>query len=232
MNSSHASKVGSAPSPSLPLGEAEWWGGPTRAKPERGRGCFPEALRRRESAMSMAALAQPPRRSRRHLASPSHPPPLPLPATRLRRAGGGRRPFRKGLLVGEKMTAPLLVLERLRKVSSRDASRSGSSLPAGLRHSHIERRRRAPPPSPRSRSEWRGGPTRAKPERGGGCFPEALGRRESAVSLAALAQPPRRSRRHLTSPSHPPPLPLPATRLRRAGGGRRSFAEVSSWGRR
>ena len=38
----------------------------------------------------MAALAQPPRHSRRPRASPSHPPPLPLPATRLRRAGGGR----------------------------------------------------------------------------------------------------------------------------------------------
>jgi hypothetical protein len=38
--------------------------------------------------------------------------------------------------------------------------------------------------------------------------------------MAALAQPPRHPRRHFTSPSHPPPLPLPATRLRRAGGGR------------
>ncbi len=36
---------------------------------------------------------------------------------------------------------------------------------------------RAPPPFPRSQSEWRGGPTRAKPERGGGRFPEALRRR-------------------------------------------------------
>src|SRR5215207_4609976 len=36
------------------------------------------------------------------------------------------------------------------------------------------------PPSPRSRSEWRGGPTRAKLERGGGRFPEALRRRSGA----------------------------------------------------
>src|SRR5215203_4547089 len=41
----------------------------------------------------------------------------------------------------------------------------------GLRYSHIEGRRGAPPPSVRSRSERRGGPTRAKPERGGGALP-------------------------------------------------------------
>src|SRR5215203_1479896 len=40
-----------------------------------------------------------------------------------------------------------------------------------LRYSHIQGRRRAPPTSPRSRSEWRGGPTRAKPERGRGVLP-------------------------------------------------------------
>src|SRR5215204_2079748 len=47
-----------------------------------------------------------------------------------------------------------------------------SGLFSGLRHPHISALRI----SPRSRSEWRGGPTRAKPERGGGCFPEALPR--------------------------------------------------------
>ena len=59
--------------------------------------------------------------------------------------------------------------------------------------------------------------------------------------MAALAQPPRHPRRHFTSPSHPPPLPLPATRLRRAGGGRSekptcvnlgSFVGQSQLGRR
>src|SRR5215207_3548084 len=92
-------------------------------------------------------------------------------------------------------------------------------LPNGLRYSHIEGRRGAPPPSVRSRSERRGGPTRAKPERGGGRSRRFVDD-QARVSMAALAQPPHHPRHPRASPSHPPPLPLPATRLRRAGGGR------------
>src|SRR5829696_1777837 len=46
----HILKVGGAHLLLPPLGEAEWRGGPTRAKPERGWGRFPEALRRRSGA--------------------------------------------------------------------------------------------------------------------------------------------------------------------------------------
>ena len=54
----------------------------------------------------------------------------------------------------------------------------------------------------------------------GGASPRRFVDDQARVSMAALAQPPHHPRRPLGSPSHPPPLPLPATRLRRAGGGR------------
>src|SRR5215207_6284017 len=94
-------------------------------------------------------------------------------------------------------------------------------LPNGLRYSHIEGRRGAPPPSVRSRSERRGGPTRAKPERGGGRFPEALRRRSGAGvdgcpgPTAASSSPPAR---RAQPPRSPPPLGF----AERGEGGARS----------
>src|SRR5215207_10735335 len=54
----------------------------------------------------------------------------------------------------------------------------------------------------------------------GGASPKRFVDDQARVSMAALAQPPHHPRHPRASPSHPPPLPLPATRLRRAGGGR------------
>src|SRR5215207_8797625 len=82
-------------------------------------------------------------------------------------------------------------------------------------------------PPPARRSEWRGGPTRgAAPSGVGGASPRRFVDDQARVSMAALARPPQHPRRPLASPSHPPPLPLPATRLRRAGGGR---SEKPTW---
>ena len=91
-------------------------------------------------------------------------------------------------------------------------------LPGGLRHSHIEGRRRAPP-SPRSRSEWRGGPTRAKPERGGGCFPEAL-RRRSGAGVDGCPGPTAASSSSPSRLAQPPPTPTPPRHSASPSGGR------------
>jgi hypothetical protein len=90
--------------------------------------------------------------------------------------------------------------------------------PPGLGHSHNEKAHFLPPPARRSRVAGRADSGKARA--GWGVLPEALRRLRSAVSKGALAQPPHRPRRPLAWPSRPPPLPLPATRLRRAGGGR------------
>src|SRR5829696_439695 len=80
----HILKVGGAHLLLPPLGEAEWRGGPT------GGGASPRRFVDDKARLPMGALAQPPHHPRRPRASPSHPPPLPLSASRLRRAGGGR----------------------------------------------------------------------------------------------------------------------------------------------
>src|SRR5215207_4245955 len=97
-------------------------------------------------------------------------------------------------------------------------------LPNGLRYSHIEGRRGAPPPSVRSRSERRGGPTRAKPERGGGRFPEAL-RRRSGAGCRWLPWPNRRIILVTRAPRPATPHPYPSPPLgfaERGEGGARS----------
>jgi hypothetical protein len=103
--------------------------------------------------------------------------------------------------------------------------------PPAERHAHIEGRRRAPPPSHRSRSEWRGGPTRAKPERGGGRFPEALRRRQSA----AVDGRPGPSATSCSSPSRlaqPPPTPTPPRHSASPSGGEggaRAATFIEGW---
>ena len=74
-------------------------------------------------------------------------------------------------------------------------------------------------PPPRSRSEWRGGPTGRGPEPGGGCFPEALRRRSSAVSMAALAQPPHILVALSPGPTTPHPYPSPPLGFAERGEG-------------
>src|SRR5215208_6014340 len=75
------------------------------------------------------------------------------------------------------------------------------------------------PPSAREASGGEGRLGRS-PSGVGGASPRRFVDDKARVSMAALAQPPHHPRRRLASPSHPPPLPLPATRLRRAGGGK------------
>src|SRR5215218_6797909 len=82
-------KVGGAHLPP-PAREASGGEGRLGQSPSGVGGASPRRFVDDRVRLSMAALAQPPRRSRRPRASPNHPPPLPLPATRLRRAGGGR----------------------------------------------------------------------------------------------------------------------------------------------
>jgi len=75
------------------------------------------------------------------------------------------------------------------------------------------------PPSAREASGGEGRLGRS-PSGVGGASPRRFVDDQARVSMAALAQPPHHPRHPRASPSHPPPLPLPATRLRRAGGGR------------
>src|SRR5215217_6428152 len=91
-------------------------------------------------------------------------------------------------------------------------------LPNGLRYSHIEGRRGAPPPSVRSRSERRGGPTRAKPERGGGRFPEAL-RRRSGAGVDSCPGPTAASSSSPARLAQPPPTPTPSRHSASPSGG-------------
>ena len=60
----------------------------------------------------------------------------------------------------------------------------------------------------------------------GGASPRRFVDDQAPVSMAALAQPPHHPRRPLASPSHPPPLPLPATRF--ASGGREGAREAGN----
>src|SRR5215213_1160515 len=85
----HALKVGGAHLPP-PAREASGGEGRLERSPSGVGGASPRRFVDGKPLVSMAALAQPPRRSRRPRASPSHPPPLPLPTSRLRRARGGR----------------------------------------------------------------------------------------------------------------------------------------------
>jgi len=121
--------------------------------------------------------------------------------------------FRQGLSHGEAGA-------RFRRPSCPGSARASTTLPGPGGASSDEAPAARTSSLPRSRSEWRGGPTRAKPERGGGRFPRRFVDDKARLSMAALAQPPHHPRRPRAWPSHPPPLPLPATRLRRAGGGR------------
>src|SRR5215204_335565 len=79
---------------------------------------------------------------------------------------------------------------------------------------------RAPPPSPARKASGGEGRLGQSPSGVGGASPRRFVGGKARPSMAALAQPARRSRRPLASPGRPHPLPLPATRLRRAGGGR------------
>src|SRR5215204_4684254 len=96
-------------------------------------------------------------------------------------------------------------------------------LPNGLPYSHIEGRRGAPPPSVRSRSERRGGPTRAKPERGGGRFPEAL-RRRSGAGVDGCPGPTAASSSSPARLAQPPPNPYPPRHSASPSGGREERA--------
>ena len=82
---------------------------------------------------------------------------------------------------------------------------------------NIEGRWRAPPPSPRSRSERRGGRLGQSPSGVGGASPRRFVDDQARCRWAALAQPPRRPHRHLASPS---PHPTPPRHSASPSGGR------------
>src|SRR5829696_8591081 len=86
----HALKVGGAHLLPPPAREASGGEGRLGQSPSGVGGASPRRFVDDRARVSMAALAQPPHHSRLPPASPSHPAPLPLPAARLRRAGGGR----------------------------------------------------------------------------------------------------------------------------------------------
>src|SRR5829696_2187881 len=75
-----------------PAREASGGEGRLAQSPSGVGGASPRRFVDGKARLSMAALAQPPRRSRRHLASPSRPPPLLLPAIRF--ASGAREEVR------------------------------------------------------------------------------------------------------------------------------------------
>src|SRR5829696_835879 len=91
-----------------------------------------------------------------------------------------------------------------------------SGLFSGLRHPHISALRISLPPLAKRVA---GRATRAKPERGGGCFPEALPRRSSAA-VDGCPGPTAASSSSASRLAQPPPTPTPPHHSASPSGGR------------